>query len=157
MTHGSRVSNVTARIGSEEFFEPLTFMEPESRRPPWIRILSIPREQETYHTRVILFGPNVAIIFLRQRRRKHLAFADPDLHRQYSARPKPRRRLPNQLPHQLVPVRACEKRHFGIVQHFARKILPLFGRNVRKIRDDQIEAWLHTFKQVASQEPDTIG
>ena len=41
-------------------------MEPESRRPPWTRILSIPREQETYHTRVILFRQNVAIIFLRQ-------------------------------------------------------------------------------------------
>src|SRR6266853_3564164 len=111
--HGSRVSNVAARIGSDEFFEPLTLMEPESRRPPWTRILSIPREQETYHTRVILLRPNVAIIFLRQRCHKSLALADPDLHRQYSARPKPQRRLRNQLPHQLVSARACEKRHFG--------------------------------------------
>src|SRR6266436_8454273 len=115
MMHGSRVSNVAARIGSEEFFEPLTLMKPESRRPPWTRILSIPREQKTYHTRVILFPQNVAIIFLRQHCHKRLALADPDLQRQHSVRPKPRRRLRNQLPHQLVPAGACEKRHFGIV------------------------------------------
>src|SRR5207248_8982660 len=125
MTHGSRVSNVAARIGSEEFFEPLTLMEPESRRPPWIRILSILREQETYHTRVILFRPNVAIIFLRQRCHKRLTLADPDLHRQHSAGPKPWRRVRNQFLHQLVAAGACEKRHFRIVQNFARKILPV--------------------------------
>src|SRR5437762_7261124 len=121
-------------------------MEPERRRPPWTRILSIPREQKTYYTRVILFSPNVAIIFLRQCCQKHLALTDPDLHRQHSVRSKPRWRLRNQLPHQLVPARASEKRHFGIVQYFARKILPVFCRNVWKIRDNQIEAWLHTFK-----------
>src|SRR4029077_19074152 len=131
-------------------------MEPESRPPPWTRILSIPCEKETYHTRVIFFRPNVAIIFLRQRCHKLLALADPDLQHQHSAQPKPRPRLRNQFPQQLVPTRACEKRHFGIVQHFARKILPVFGRNVRKIRGDHIEVWFHTFKQVASQEPNTI-
>ena len=31
---GSRVSNVAARIGSEEFFDPLILIEPESGRPP---------------------------------------------------------------------------------------------------------------------------
>jgi hypothetical protein len=32
--HGSRVSKVAARMGSEEFFEPLTLIEPESGWPP---------------------------------------------------------------------------------------------------------------------------
>src|SRR4030095_5766794 len=101
-------------------------MEPESRRPPWTRILSIPREQETYHTRVIFFGPNVAIIFLGQRRHNWLALTAPDLPRQYAARSKPRRGLRDQLPHQLVPVRACEKGHCRLVQHLSGKIVPFF-------------------------------
>src|SRR5262245_41436282 len=136
-------------MGNEEFFEPLTLMEPESRRPPWTRILSIPREQETYHTRVILFSQNVSIILIRQRPHKRLALTDSDLQRQYSTGPKPRRRLDNQFFHQLVPIRACEERHFGIVPNFARKLLPVFGRHVREICDNQIDRSFDIFKEIA--------
>ena len=34
MTHGSRVNSVAARIGSDEFFEPLICTVPSSARPP---------------------------------------------------------------------------------------------------------------------------
>ena len=35
MTHSSRVSRVAARMGSEAFFDPLTFRLPLSWAPPW--------------------------------------------------------------------------------------------------------------------------
>src|SRR3954449_12836770 len=35
MMHSSRVRSVAARMGNEEFFEPLAFTLPRSRLPPW--------------------------------------------------------------------------------------------------------------------------
>ena len=47
---GSGVSNVAARIGRAEFFDPLILIEPESGWPPWMRILSIPGKEEARGT-----------------------------------------------------------------------------------------------------------
>src|SRR6266480_5021650 len=100
--HGSGVSNVAARIGSEEFFEPLTLIEPESGWPPWTRILSIPGKKEPCHAVIIVLRTNVAVIFFRQGRKKGLALAESYFQRQRSSRPEPRWRLINQLAYQLI-------------------------------------------------------
>ena len=67
MVHGSRVSSVAARIGRAEFFEPLILIEPESGWPPWMRILSMPREEEACHTGKVLSRRNIMISVLGQK------------------------------------------------------------------------------------------
>ena len=66
IVQGSRVSNVAARIGKAEFFEPLILTDPEREFPPWTIILSIPCDENALDSLVILPETNVAIIRLRQ-------------------------------------------------------------------------------------------
>src|SRR4051812_5121058 len=96
MTHGSRVRRVAARIGSAEFFEPLTLILPESGWPPWTRILSIPSEEEPCHTGIILSRRNVVVIVLGQKSAERLDLADSELEREHSARFQMRRRSRDQ-------------------------------------------------------------
>src|SRR5262249_19377973 len=81
----------------------------------------------------------------------------PDLQRQHSARTKPRRRLGNQFPHQLVAAPAGEKCDLRIVQDFTRKSLLFLPWDVGKICDDDIEASFHIFQEIASQKADTVA
>src|SRR5215472_9199781 len=102
MTQGSLVSSVAASIGNEEFFDPLTLIDPESGWPPWMRILSIPGKKEPCHAVIIVFRMNVAVIFFRQGRKKLLALAQPYFQGQHSTGLESRWRLINQLAHQLI-------------------------------------------------------
>src|SRR5205085_1715322 len=100
MMHGSRVSNVAARIGRAEFFDPLILIEPESEWPPWIRILSISPKEESCHTAIIAYDSDVVIIFSGKEHTEILGLADPDFEREHSAGTQVRTRDADQLPHQ---------------------------------------------------------
>src|SRR5215468_967990 len=150
MTQGSRVSSVAARIGSEEFFEPLTFIEPESGCPPCTRILSIPGKNEPSDAVIIVPRANVAVFFFRQSRKKSLTLPESYFQSQHSTGPEPRWSLINQVAHELIPPRSGEQSNFRIVQHFARKRMPVPRRDIRKIRDNKIENSRNTLQQSAS-------
>src|SRR5438270_12297101 len=85
MVQGSRVNRVAARIGKAEFFEPLILIEPARAFPPCSRILSIPGEQKTRYTCIIVFRLNVAVILLPQKFGQAVGLSNPSFERDQPA------------------------------------------------------------------------
>src|SRR5205085_6734501 len=59
-----------------------------------------------------------------------------------------RRRLLDQSSHDFVAGRSAKKRHFWIMQHFAREKMSILHGNVRKIRHDQVESFIQILEKI---------
>src|SRR5215210_8366626 len=119
MTHSSLVSNVAARIGSAEFFEPLIFTEPERDRPPCTNILSINCENESVYTLIVLLALNFSVPERAEVLTQRLGLIRANFQRDRATGNQMVTRIFSKPPENLRSLRAAIECGFRIVLHLA--------------------------------------
>src|SRR4051794_32563312 len=115
------------------------------------------REEETKGSCIVLFRADVVEIVLGEKGAEPAGLIVADLQGEAAAGCEMRGRGGDQLANQFIALRAAKKRDRRVVLYFRSQFRPFGGRNVGKVRDDQIVAAFDLFEQVAPRKANALS